>query len=107
MNNALAVVPANAATRTPDLSPGVPLARASARVAGFLETGLRGAANTARAYASDLRGYAAFCERHGRLALPADVATLAEYIAYLASEKPAPDPVAGGSGEKSKRASSP
>ena len=88
MNNALTLVPAQA----PDLSPGAPLARASARVAGFLETGLRGAANTARAYASDLKSYAAFCERHGLVALPADVATLAEYVAYLASEKPAPDP---------------
>ena len=105
---ALTVVPTQAATQTTtDLSPGAPLARASARVAGFLETGLRGAANTARAYASDLKSYAAFCERHGLVALPADVATLAEYVAYLASEKPAPEPATGGGGEKKQKGQQP
>ncbi|GAA4365910.1 site-specific integrase [Hymenobacter saemangeumensis] len=64
------------------------LARASAKVAGFLETGLQGAANTERAYTSDLKSYTAFCAAHGYTAVPADETTLTEYVAYLASEKP-------------------
>ncbi|TGD76996.1 tyrosine-type recombinase/integrase [Hymenobacter wooponensis] len=76
------------------------LARASSKVAGFLETGLQGAANTERAYKSDLNTYAEFCALHGFTAVPADVTTLTEYVAYLASEKPTPD--AGGSREKKK-----
>lgn len=67
------------------------LARASSKVAGFLETGLQGAANTERAYKSDLNTYAEFCALHGFTAVPADVTTLTEYVAYLASEKPTPD----------------
>ncbi|MBO3272329.1 tyrosine-type recombinase/integrase [Hymenobacter defluvii] len=79
------------------------LARASAKVAGFLEAGLQGAANTERAYTSDLKSYVGFCERHGLLAVPADVDTLTEYVAYLATEKPAPEPGIGGGGEKKKQ----
>ncbi|MBO0360839.1 tyrosine-type recombinase/integrase [Hymenobacter sp. BT186] len=71
------------------------LARASAKVAGFLEVGLQGAANTERAYTSDLKGYVAFCEQHGLQAMPADVDTLTEYVAYLASEKPESAPREG------------
>lgn len=67
------------------------LARASAKVAGFLETGLQGAANTERAYTSDLKSYMAFCEQHGLQAVPADVDTLTEYVAHLATEKPEPE----------------
>ncbi|TYZ12763.1 tyrosine-type recombinase/integrase [Hymenobacter lutimineralis] len=76
------------------------MARASSKVTGFLETGLKGAANTERAYKSDLKSYAEFCALHGFTAVPADVTTLTEYVAYLASEKPIPD--AGGSREKKK-----
>ncbi|MCR5890732.1 hypothetical protein LRS06_23685 [Hymenobacter sp. J193] len=76
------------------------LARASSKVAGFLETGLQGAANTERAYKSDLNTYAEFCALHGFTAVPADVTTLTEYVAHLASEKPTPD--AGGGREKKK-----
>ncbi|WP_343069187.1 tyrosine-type recombinase/integrase [Hymenobacter citatus] len=72
-------------------------------MAGFLEAGLQGAANTERAYTSDLKSYVAFCERHGLQAVPADVDTLTEYVAYLATEKPAPKPSVGGSGEKKKQ----
>ncbi|QNE42197.1 tyrosine-type recombinase/integrase (plasmid) [Hymenobacter sp. NBH84] len=79
------------------------LARASAKVAGFLEAGLQGAANTERAYTSDLKSYVSFCERHGLQAVPADVDTLTEYVAYLATEKPAPEPGIGGGGENKKR----
>ncbi len=76
------------------------LARASSKVAGFLETGLQGSANTERAYKSDLNSYAEFCALHGFTAVPADVTTLTEYVAYLASEKPTPD--TGGGREKKK-----
>ncbi|SHJ79377.1 Site-specific recombinase XerD [Hymenobacter daecheongensis DSM 21074] len=76
------------------------LARASSKVAGFLETGLQGAANTERAYKSDLNTYAEFCALHGFTAVPADVTTLTEYVAYLASEKPTSD--TGGGREKKK-----
>jgi len=66
------------------------LARASAKVAGFLEAGLQGAVNTERAYTSDLKSYVAFCKQHGLQAVPADVDTLTEYVAHLATEKPEP-----------------
>jgi len=82
-------------------SVGAQLARASAKVAGFLEVGLQGAANTERAYTSDLKSYVTFCEQHGFVAVPADVDTLTEYVAYLASEKPVSDTL--GSGGKKKR----
>ena len=75
------------------------LARASAKVAGFLEAGLQGAANTERAYTSDLKSYFAFCEQHGLHPLPAEVDTLTEYVAYLATEKPEPA-VEGGQKKK-------
>jgi site-specific recombinase XerD len=78
------------------------LARASARVAGFLEAGLQGAANTERAYTSDLKSYVAFCEQHGLTAVPADVDTLTEYVAHLASEKPE-----AGSGQGKKKGQQP
>ena len=68
------------------------LARASAKVAGFLEAGLQGAANTERAYTSDLKSYVAFCQQHGLRAVPADVDTLTEYVAHLATAKPEPAP---------------
>jgi site-specific recombinase XerD len=75
------------------------LARASAKVAGFLEAGLQGAANTERAYTCDLKSYFAFCEQHGFQPLPAEVDTLTEYVAYLATEKPEPA-VEGGQKKK-------
>ncbi|GAA4388587.1 tyrosine-type recombinase/integrase [Hymenobacter koreensis] len=76
------------------------LARASAKVAGFLEAGLQGAANTERAYTSDLKSYVAFCQQQGLQAMPADVDTLTEYVAYLATEKS--ELVSGNRGKKKK-----
>src|SRR4051812_29946260 len=38
------------------------------------------AANTWRAYGSDVRQFAAWCERHGRLAMPADPETVRDYL---------------------------
>ncbi|GAA3980213.1 tyrosine-type recombinase/integrase [Hymenobacter antarcticus] len=95
MSEDLSIVPAATANQ----SVSAQLARASAKVAGFLETGLQGAANTERAYTSDLKSYMAFCAQHDLQALPADVETLTEYVAFLASEKPEPEP-GGGRGKK-------
>ncbi len=97
MSEDLSIVPASNAAQPVSTQ----LARASAKVAGFLEVGLQGAANTERAYTSDLKSYVAFCAQHGLQALPADVDTLTEYVAHLATDKPAP-PV-GGRGEKKKQ----
>ena len=94
----LSIVPASNPTQTVSAQ----LARASIQVAGFLETGLQGAANTERAYTSDLKSYVAFCARYGLVAVPADVATLTEYVAYLASAKPEPAPANGRAPKKQK-----
>jgi site-specific recombinase XerD len=91
MNEDLSLVPLTDTNQ----SVSAQLARASAKVAGFLEAGLQGAANTERAYTSDLKSYGAFCEQHGLQAMPADVDTLTEYVAHLASEKPEPVPGEG------------
>ncbi|WP_022826279.1 tyrosine-type recombinase/integrase [Hymenobacter norwichensis] len=91
MNEDLSLVPS---TNT-NQSVSAQLARASAKVAGFLEVGLQGAANTERAYTSDLKSYVTFCEQHGLQAVPADVDTLTEYVAHLASEKPESAPREG------------
>jgi site-specific recombinase XerD len=96
MSEAFSIVPASAATQ----SVSTQLARASVKVAGFLEVGLQGAANTERAYTSDLKSYLAFCAQHNLLAVPADVDTLTEYVAHLASEKP--EPATGDSPKKQK-----
>ena len=95
MSEDLSILPA------PDASHSLShhLGRASAKVAGFLEAGLQGAANTERAYTSDLKSYVTFCEQHGFVAVPAEVDTLMEYVAYLASEKVEPAPE-GGRGKK-------
>ncbi|GAA4017658.1 hypothetical protein GCM10022408_34110 [Hymenobacter fastidiosus] len=50
----------------------VELARTSAKVAGFLEAGLKGAANTTRGYTSDVKSYLYFCTLRGLTPLPAD-----------------------------------
>ena len=100
MNKELSIVPTSNATPTVSRQ----LARASAKVAGFLEAGLQGAANTERAYTSDLKSYGAFCAQHGLLAVPAEVETLTEYVAYLASEKPKLEP---GGGRKKKKGQQP
>ncbi len=85
----------------------VELARTSAKVAGFLEAGLQGAANTTRGYTSDLKSYLHFCTLHGLTPLPADVATLSEYVAYLATDKPASEQLEGGGREKKKKGQQP
>lgn len=54
-------------------------AAAAARVAGGL------AANTRRAYSADWTAFENWCADHGRTALPASAATLAEYVTHLAA----------------------
>ena len=52
--------------------------------ARYVNTGQQGAANTQRAYAGDWRRFTAWCQEHGRAALPADVLTLAAFVTSLA-----------------------
>ena len=92
------------AKSNPNQSVSAQLTRASAKVAGFLEAGLQGAANTERAYTSDLKSYVAFCDQHGLQAVPADVDTLTEYVAHLATAKPEPE---AGDGRKKKKGQQP
>ncbi len=53
----------------------------------YLLKGLQGAANTQRAYRSDLSQYQAFCDRQGLVALPATPAVLGQYATHLAPLK--------------------
>ncbi|NQX12272.1 tyrosine-type recombinase/integrase [Microbacteriaceae bacterium VKM Ac-2855] len=66
-----------------------PLAAAGEQLvlsAGVLELGEASiAANTRRAYASDLRAFVTWCAAHGRSRLPASPETVAEYLADRAS----------------------
>lgn len=95
------------ASSAPGVVAGVELARTSAKVAGFLEAGLKGAVNTTRAYTSDLKGYLQFCALHGLMPLPADVTTLTEYVAHLATEKPAVALSEGGGRKKKQKGQQP
>ena len=50
----------------------------------YVEAGLSGAANTAKAYAGDLKRFGAWCAEHGLEPLPASVNTLAGFVTHLA-----------------------
>jgi site-specific recombinase XerD len=52
--------------------------------ARYVEAGLSGAANTARAYGADLKRFSAWCTAHGHQALPASVDALVGFITDLA-----------------------
>ena len=54
------------------------------KVADYARKGLEGAANTQRAYQSDLRDFREWCQVHQQVELPASVATLAAYVSHLA-----------------------
>jgi site-specific recombinase XerD len=60
------------------------LAGLSEQTARYVEAGLQGAPNTAKAYASDLRHYSHWCQANLVDPLPATVDTLAGYVTYLA-----------------------
>ena len=50
----------------------------------YVEAGLSGAANTALAYAGDLKRFGRWCGEHGLEPLPASVETLAGFVTHLA-----------------------
>lgn len=60
------------------------LASLSEQTARYVEAGLQGAPNTARAYASDLRHFTHWCMANRVEPVPATVDTLAGYVTYLA-----------------------
>lgn len=62
----------------------------SSAASAYLDAGLHGADNTRRAYLSDLRSFDQFCTERNYCPLPADVATLIEYVTHLADTPPVP-----------------
>lgn len=60
------------------------LAHHTGAAARYVEAGLSGAANTARAYAADLRRFGAWCVGQGFEALPASVDALVGFVTHLA-----------------------
>ena len=50
----------------------------------YVEAGLSGAANTAKAYAGDLKRFGLWCAEHELVPLPASVDTLAGFVTHLA-----------------------
>ena len=60
------------------------LAHHTGAAARYVEAGLSGAANTARAYAADLRRFGTWCAGQGFEALPASVDTLVGFVTHLA-----------------------
>ncbi len=67
-------------------SPGIPQLPAHLvdPVSRYVETGLRGAANTVRAYAGDWRRFTTWCQTHTLDSLPASVEALAGFLTELA-----------------------
>ena len=53
----------------------------------YLLKGLKGAANTERAYRADLDHYVSWCQEQSMAALPATAATLGQYVSALAPHK--------------------
>jgi integrase len=60
------------------------LAHLTEHTTRYVEAGLQGAPNTARAYAGDWRRFTEWCTEHGQVALPASVDTLAGFVTHLA-----------------------
>lgn len=63
---------------------GSQLATAADNVARYLKLGLEGSDNTVLAYSADLKYFGAYCQKYGMCPLPANVATMARYVADLA-----------------------
>ena len=63
---------------------GLSLAHLSAHTARYVEAGLQGAPNTAKAYAGDWCRFSAWCAAHELAPLPAAVDTLAGFVTHLA-----------------------
>lgn len=60
------------------------LTELAGHTARYVEAGLSGAANTAKAYAGDLKRFGSWCTDHGLTPLPASVDTLAGFVTHLA-----------------------
>jgi site-specific recombinase XerD len=60
------------------------LAHLAEHTSRYVEAGLQGAPNTAKAYAGDLKRFGAWCAEHGLEPLPASVDTLAGFVTHLA-----------------------
>jgi site-specific recombinase XerD len=63
---------------------GSQLATAADNVARYLKLGLEGSDNTVLAYSADLKSFGKYCAERDLCSLPADVATIARYVADLA-----------------------
>ena len=63
---------------------GLSLAHLSEHTARYVEAGLQGAPNTAKAYAGDLKRFGTWCAAHELTPLPALVDTLAGFVTHLA-----------------------
>ncbi|RZJ94568.1 MAG: integrase, partial [Hymenobacter sp.] len=70
-NNATLAIPA---------SPSAALAHLAEHTSRYVEAGLSGAANTAKAYAGDLKRFGMWCAEHELDPLPTTVATLAGFM---------------------------
>ena len=64
--------------------PSAALAHLAEHTNRYVEAGLSGAANTALAYAGDLKRFGLWCGEHGLEPLPASVETLAGFVTHLA-----------------------
>ena len=64
--------------------PGHALAHHTGAAGRYVEAGLTGAPNTARAYAGHLKRFRAWCTAHGHAPLPASVDALVGFCAHLA-----------------------
>lgn len=70
---------------SPDPAAALPaLQHLAEPTARYVEAGLRGAPNTARAYAGDWQRFTTWCTAHELSPLPAAVATLAGFVTHLA-----------------------
>jgi site-specific recombinase XerD len=66
------------------VSSSLALAHLAEHTSRYVEAGLSGAANTAKAYAGDLKRFGLWCAEHGLHPLPASVDTLAGFVTHLA-----------------------
>lgn len=60
------------------------LSHLAEHTAKYIEAGLSGAPNTARAYSGDMKRFGAWCAQYGLDPLPATVSTLAGFVTHLA-----------------------
>ena len=74
-----------ASQNVPATSPNAQLPKAlSGKIADYVRKGLEGAANTQRAYKSDVHYFKEWCHENGQREFPATAATLSAYVSHLA-----------------------